>query len=143
MTSKELQQEIITNMKRWQKVEDNSIASTGQIMQETDNPIIRLVVEIIQRDSQMHHTIQGWIADSLEYKAASLSPDELAKVGHMIERHLEIENKMIESAEEMLTAVKGKAMLAQQYFLDYLLEDERKHSHLLTSLQTLAKGMQP
>jgi len=143
MTLKELQQEIITNMKRWQKVEDNSIASTGQIMQETDNPIIRLVAEIIQRDSQMHHAIQGWIADSLEYKAPSLSPDELAKVGHLIEHHLAIENKMIENAEEMLTTVKGKAMLAQQYFLAYLLEDESKHSHLLTSLQTLAKGMQP
>jgi len=143
MTSKEPRQEIIASMKRWQKVEDNSIASTGQIMQETDNTIIRLVAEIIQRDSQMHYTIQGWIADSLEYKAASLSPDELVKVGQMIARHLEIENKMIESAEELLAAVKNKAMLAQQYFLNYLLEDEKKHGHLLTSLQTLAKGMQP
>ena len=143
MSLKELQQEMIANMKRWQKVEDNSIASTAQIMQETDNPIIRLVAEVIQRDSQMHHTIQGWISNSLEYRAPSLSPDELAKVGHLIEKHLAIENKMIESAEEMLTAVKGTALLAQKYFLDYLLEDENKHSRLLTSLQTLARGMQP
>ncbi|MFC2035893.1 hypothetical protein ACFLUJ_07235 [Chloroflexota bacterium] len=144
MTTKELQQDIITNMEDWQKVEGRSIASTAQIIVKTKNPIIKMVMEIIQRDSQMHAVVQNWIAETLEYKTVSLSPDELTEVGQMVEQHIAIENKMIESAEQVLDSVKDKkAMLAQQYFLNYLLNDEKKHSELLSSLQILAKGMQP
>jgi len=144
MTTRELQKDIITSMEDWQKVEGRSIASTAQIAVKTKNPIIKMVMEIIQRDSQMHAVVQNWIAETLEYKTVSLSPDELTEVGQMVEQHIAIENKMIESAEQVLDSVKGKnAMLAQQYFLNYLLNDEKKHSELLSSLQILAKGMQP
>ena len=144
MTMKELQKEISASMKDWQKVEGYSIASTAQITIKTRNPIIGLVMEIIQRDSQMHSSVQSWIAETLENKTVSLSPDELLKVGKMIEKHIALENKMIKSAEQVLESVKDKkTMLAQQYFLNYLLNDERKHSNLLSSLEILAKGMQP
>ena len=144
MTIKEMQQEIIASMNDWQKVEISSIASTAQIMVKTNNPIINLVMEIIQRDSQMHSRVQRWIANTLENETISLSPDELLEIGQMIEHHIGIENKMIESAEQTLASVKDKkAMLAQQYFLNYLLNDERKHSNMLSSLEILAKGMQP
>ncbi|MFC1871392.1 hypothetical protein ACFLYF_03215 [Chloroflexota bacterium] len=143
MTVKELQQETVANMKTWQKVENESIASTGEIMAKTENPIIRLVMEIIQRDSQMHYWVQGWIANTLEYRTVSLSPDELAGISDMISRHIQIERKMVESAEQQLAAIKNAGMLAQQYFINYLLEDERKHSRLLDSLEILVKGMKP
>ena len=86
MSTKEIQQEIVTNMKRWQNIEYASLASTGQIIEKTDNPVVRLVMEIIQKDSQMHYRIQEWIADSLEFKTISLSPDELGKVWGLLDR---------------------------------------------------------
>lgn len=142
MVKKELQQELNENLRDWQKVENASVASTGQIMQKTDNPIIRLVMEIIQRDSQMHYAVQGWIADTLEYKTVSLSPDELANVARLVENHIDIEKKMIANTEKACAMVKGKrTLLVQQYFLNYLLEDEKKHNNLLESLQILARGM--
>ena len=58
MSTKELQAELIETMKRWQKVEDASLASTGRVIEKTDNSIVRIVMEIIQRDSAMHHRIQ-------------------------------------------------------------------------------------
>ena len=144
MTMKELQQGISASMNDWQKVEGYSIASTAQIIVKTNNPIIGLAMEIIQRDSQMHSRVQSWIANTLENETVSLSPDELLEVGQMIEQHIALENKMIESAEKVLETVKDKkAMLAQQYFLNYLLNDEKKHSNMLSSLEILAKGMQP
>ena len=51
MSTKEAQEKIVANMRRWQRVENASVASTGQIIEKTDNPIVRLVMEIIQRDS--------------------------------------------------------------------------------------------
>ena len=141
---KDIQQGIVSNMRTWQKVENASTASTGRIMEETENPIIRLVMEIIQRDSQMHHNVQEWIADSLESKALSLSPDEVAGVWGMIEDHIAIEKKTMALAKESLEAIKdSKGMLIQAYLIEYLLEDEAKHTRMLEKLESIKKGMYP
>jgi hypothetical protein len=143
MTIKELQKELADSMRRWQKIENSAIVSTGLVMEKTDNPIIRLVMEIIQRDSQMHYLVQQWIADSLESKTVSLTPDELNKVWGLIERHTEIEKSMVGIVQEALNSLKGKKMYIQEYLLKYLHEDEIKHTSLLNSLEGLKKGMLP
>jgi hypothetical protein len=143
MTTKELQQEIISNMRRWQKIENAAAASTGQIMERTDNPVIHLLMEIIQRDSQMHYRVQEWIADSLQYKTVTLNPDELNHVWGMIEQHVEVEKKALGMAKQSLASLKGKKMVIQEYLLEYLAEDEKKHNELLKQLGTIKKGMLP
>ena len=112
-------------------------------MENTENPIIRLVMEIIQRDSQMHYLVQQWIADSLESKTVTLTPDELARVWSLIERHTEIEKIMVGIVQEALNSLKGKKMYVQEYLLKYLQDDEIKHTNLLNSLEGLKKGMLP
>jgi hypothetical protein len=78
----------------------------------------------------------------MNYKTASLNPDELAQIGLAIEQHVKLEKKMIENARQMLDDIEGKKyLLAQQYFIKYLLDDEIKHSKMLESLQILARGM--
>jgi len=143
MTMKELQQEIVSNMKSWQQLENATIAITGQIMEKTENPIIRLIMEVIQRDSQMHYRVQEWIADSLESKTVSLIPEEIGEVWDMIERHVELEKKSVEIAEQTLASLKGKAMVVQEYLLNYLREDEKKHNDLLSSLDSIKIKMYP
>jgi len=143
MTIKELQKKLAASMRRWQKIENSAIASTGYVMEKTENPIIRLIMEIIQRDSQMHYLVQQWIADSVESKTVSLTPDELKKVWSLIERHTEIEEAMVEIVKEALDSLKGKKMYIQEYLLKYLQEDETKHTNLLKSLEELKKGMMP
>ena len=143
MSTKEIQEKVVDNMRRWQKIENASVASTGEVIEKTENPIIRIVMEIIQRDSQMHHRVQELIADSLTTKALSLTPDELADVWDMIEKHIQLEKKTVEMAEEALETLKGKKMVVQEYLLQYLMEDENKHNHILDSLATIKKGMYP
>lgn len=142
-TTKAVQGALVANMKSWQKVENASVASTGKIIEETENPIVRLVMEIIQHDSQMHFRVQEWIADSLTRKTVSLSPDDVASVWEAIRRHIEIEKKTIRLARESLKALQGRKMLVQEYLLNYLLEDEKKHNRLLESLRKIQKGMYP
>jgi hypothetical protein len=129
MTIKELQEDIISNMKKWQQLEDATIVITGQMMEKTNNPIIHLVMEIIQRDSQMHYRIQEWIADSLENKTVSLTPEEIGEVWNL--------------AEQALVSLKGKSMVIQSYLINYLLEDERKHTNLLSPLESIKRRMYP
>ena len=142
-STKEVQEDLVANMENWRKIENASIASTGRVIEKTENPIVRLVMEIILRDSQMHYRVQGVIADSLE-KTVSLSPEELADVWDLIEDHIKIEQRVLQLAQESLEAAKSsKAMLVQAYLLEYLVEDEKKHNLLLERLAGIKKGMYP
>ncbi len=143
MSTKAIQEKIIDNMRRWQKIENASGSSTGKVIERTKNPVIRLVMEIIQRDSQMHYHVQEMIADSLESKTITLTPEELRDAWSMIEDHIKLEEKSVELANEAIKALKGKKMVVQEYLLDYLLTDEQKHNKILETLGTIKKGMYP
>ena len=140
---KDLQADIVDAMKKWQRMEDASLASTGRIIERTTNPVVRLAMEIIQRDSQMHYAVEKWVADSFQDATVTLTPDELNRVWTMIERHLELEQKMIDTVKALLPSLKGKRIVVQEYLLNYLLEDETKHVSLLKRLEGIKRGMLP
>jgi len=143
MSTKQIQEELIKKLKQWQKIEDTSLASTGKIMAATDNKLIRLVMEIIQLDSQMHHRVQEFIIGSLEREAVNLTPDDMASVWTAIEEHLKIEKRMVDYVSEALGQLKGKKMLTQEYLLTYLQTDEQKHDKLLADLDLIKREMWP
>jgi hypothetical protein len=143
MTTKELQATIVENMRRWQKIEDASVVQTSEIIAKTTNPLIRMVMEIIRADSERHYRVQELIAKSLETETTTLSPDELADVWGMIEKHIDMEKKAEAMAEESLAALKGRKMLVQEYLLNYLVLDEAKHDQLLENLEKIKEGMYP
>jgi len=143
MSTKEIQEKIVENMKRWQKLENATVAATAKIMENTDNPVVRMIMEIIQRDSQSHYHVQGLIAESLESKAISLTPEELGGIWELVEKHIEMERESVQMAKDSLAALKGKKMVVQEYLLDYLRIDEQKHDIILQSMGTIKKGMYP
>jgi len=142
-SKKVIQEKLAATMQAWQRVEDASVASTGRVIEKTNNPIVRLVMEIIQRDSQMHHRVQGLILDTLN-KSVALTPEEVGTVWGMIEKHIKLERQTLELAEEALESIAGsKGMLVQSYLLEYLMDDEKKHNQLLDRLKAIQKGMYP
>lgn len=142
-STKDVQHQIIDNMRQWQKIENASVASTGKMIEKTANPVVRMIMEIIQRDSQMHYRVQELIADSLESKTMHLNPDELNEIWDMVDHHIQIEEKTVELAEQALELLKGRKMVVQEYLIQYLLQDEQKHNRVLADLETIKKGMYP
>jgi hypothetical protein len=59
----------------------------------------------------------------------------------LIEEHIEVGRQTVAIAEEVLAALKGKKMVVQEYLIQYLLEDENQHNHILDSLGGIKKGM--
>ncbi len=143
MSTKEIQEQLVNSMKHWQQIEDRSVESTGQVIAKTKNPLIRLVMEIIQRDSQIHHRVQQLIIDTVESKPINLSTDEMAAISEMIDNHLAIENQMVELVDNALASVRNRKMLVQEYLLNFLVEDEKKHAAMLKALDQVKKGMYP
>jgi hypothetical protein len=143
MSTKEIQDQIIENMKRWQAIEDSAVSSTGQIIEKTDNPLIRMIMEIIQHDSQMHHRVQEFIVHAMTEKPVSITPEDLDKVWTEVENHIRIEQKTIEMAKEALKALEGRKMVVPEYLIHYLMTDEEKHNKLLDDFSVIKKNMYP
>ena len=79
----------------------------------------------------------------MTHDPVTLTPDELGEIWGSIEEHLAIEKQMVGYVEETLAALKGKHMIVQEYLLNYLHEDEKKHDLLLENLEKVKKGMYP
>jgi uncharacterized tellurite resistance protein B-like protein len=132
--------ELKATLRRWQEIEDESVAQTSAIMTKTRNPLIQLVMEIIRQDSVMHKRVQQVILDSLEKQAFSLTPEELGDVWNLIEKHAEAEKETIQLAEK---ARKNCRLFVQKHLLTYLTEDELKHDRLLNQLEDFKRKLYP
>jgi hypothetical protein len=132
--------DLVATLKQWQLIEDGSIAQTTLIMEQTKNPLIRLVMEIIRQDSVMHRRVQQVLIDSMEKEAFSLAPEELAQIWHLVEKHAEMEKETIALAEK---ALKNCRLFVQRHLLNYLIEDEKKHDRLLGQLEDFKRGIYP
>jgi bacterioferritin (cytochrome b1) len=130
-------------MKRWQKLENAAIAQTARIMEETEHPLIRAIMEVIKNDSENHYRIQQLIIDSVEKQYINVFTDDLARCWESIERHIALEKKTIEMAAESMAALEGSKNVVQLYLLDYLKMDEEKHEKLLADLDRIKRAMYP
>jgi rubrerythrin len=133
-------QDLLATLRRWQDLEDLTVAQTTQVIQKTKNPLISLVMEIIRQDSVGHRKVQQVLIDSMEKQAITLTPDELGEIWDLVEKHAEMEKETIALAEK---ALKNCRLFVQRHLLSYLIEDERKHDRLLTQLEDFKRGIYP
>lgn len=132
--------ELKATLRRWQEIEDESVAQTSAVIAKTHNSFIQLVMEILRQDSVMHKRVQQVILDSLEKQAFSLTPEELGDVWNLIEKHAEAEKETIQLAEK---ARKNCRLFVQKHLLTYLTEDELKHDRLLNQLEDFKRKLYP
>jgi hypothetical protein len=133
-------EELTAILKTWQALETATIQHTTDVIGKTKNPLIQLVMEIIRRDSEMHHRVQQVLLDSLEKQAFTLTPDELGDIWGMIEKHAEMEKATIDLAEK---ARANCRLFVQRHLLTYLIEDEKKHDRLLSQLEDFKRNIYP
>ena len=125
-------------LRRWQGIERDAIETTAQIMEKTDNLLIRQIMEIIRNDSVQHHRVQQFMIDTITRAPVTLSPEDLAEVWGQIEAHDELERQTIELAKELKEQTTEPMHVI---LLDYLLRDEEKHDTLLMDLDAFKKHM--
>ena len=138
--AQERTEDMIGLLRHWQSLERDAIETTAEIMEQTDNLLIRQVMEIIRNDSVQHHRVQQFIIDSLTKEQVRLTPEELGEVWDEITAHDEVERKTIELAKSL----KDKCtFFVQRSLLEYLIYDEEKHDHLLQRLEDFKKNLYP
>jgi rubrerythrin len=131
---------LVKTLRKWQGIERKSIDSCAEIMEKTDNPLIRQFMEIIRNDSVQHHRVQQFIIDSLTKEQVKLTPEELAQVWDEITAHDEIERETIELAKSLKEDCQ---FFVQRALLEYLIVDEEKHDQILQSLEDFKRNLYP
>jgi len=131
---------LVQALRKWQGIERKAIDSCAEIMEKTDNALIRQMMEIIRNDSVQHHRVQQFIIDSMTKEQVKLTPEELALVWDEITAHDEVERETIELAKELKNECQ---FFVQRALLDYLIVDEEKHDQLLKSLEDFKKNLYP
>ncbi|MGA2298744.1 MAG: hypothetical protein ABSG15_14450 [FCB group bacterium] len=139
-TQKESIQKLVELMKEWQTIEDAAIKNTSEILKKTDNPLFKIIMQVIHQDSVMHKRVQQLIIDNFELGFISIKPHELEEFWDMLEEHEEIEKKTIELAEASLNETTSQLA---KFLLTYLLTDERKHDMLMNEFEKIKKGKYP
>lgn len=137
---KEAIENLLKILQKWQKVEDDSIRNTNGIIKKTQNPLVQIIMEIIQQDSAMHRRVQQLIIDHFTKQSISINPDEIATFWDMVEEHDRIEKRTINMAEAALAETKSPIA---RYLLDYLMTDEKKHDKLLEEMGKIKSSMYP
>jgi hypothetical protein len=127
-------EETVGLLREWQGLEREAIETTAEIMEQTDNLLIRQIMEIIRNDSVQHHRVQQFIIDVMTREAVTLSRGDMAEVWTRLEEHDELERRTIEMAKDLKEKCTDPVA---KLLLDYLIRDEQKHDTLLMELDAL------
>jgi Fe-S cluster biosynthesis and repair protein YggX len=133
-------QELTKILENWQALETATISHTTEVIAKTKNPLIRLLMEIIRQDSEMHYRVQQVLLDGIEHQAFTLTPEELGEIWDLIEKHADMEKQTIVLAEKALSNCR---LFVQRHLLTYLIEDEKKHDRLLGQLEDFKRNIYP
>jgi len=129
--------EFLKTIKEWQKLEDDTIRFSEEMLKKSRNKLVRLTMDMIKHDSQKHKAMQQMLIDSIEKEPFVLSPDELNALGNGLNKHLAAEARSLELADEALL---NSEMFVTRYVLSYLIADEQKHHNLLGKLNELKRA---
>jgi rubrerythrin len=133
----ELQEQFLKIIREWQKLEDETIRYSDEMLKVTKNKLVRLTLEMIKHDSEKHKAMQQMLIDSVTKEPFVLSPDDLNALGNGLNKHLAAEAKSLELADEALL---NSELFATRYVLSYLIADEQKHHNLLAKLNELKRA---
>lgn len=135
--SAENTEKIITLMKDWQVLEDQTIAHANEILGKSPNQIIKMTMEMIRNDSEKHKILQQVVIDHLTKEPVRLTPEHLMPLSDMLGRHMEAEARSLILADK---AVENSGDFITSYILSYLIADETKHHSLLNKLNELKRA---
>ena len=130
--------EMVKVLRTWQGLERQAMYDTAEILETAQNPLVRILMEIIRHDSLMHHRVQQFLIDSVTVQDVTVTREEVGEIWEKIEEHDRVEKRTIGLAKELRE--KAWSPIHKQ-LLDYLLTDEQKHDKLLEHLQQTIVGM--
>lgn len=93
-------EELISVVRKWQGIEDMSIAACAELEEKTKNPLMREILESFRQDSLLKREVQQIMITCLRREICGPSPTELGRIWECLEMHAEFEQKTMALAEK-------------------------------------------
>jgi uncharacterized tellurite resistance protein B-like protein len=133
-------EELAKVLKEWYNLEDQTIKLSEDLMKKSDNSFVKVIMEMIKRDSEKHKIMQQFAINHLTKEAFHLTPQELIPLGEVLDKHVQAEAKSMGLANNAIT-------MSRDYFtnfiVSYLMADEIKHHEMLTTLDHVKGQVHP
>jgi bacterioferritin (cytochrome b1) len=120
-------------IKKWIILEENTIDSASDLINQSKNPIVKNIIDLIKLDSEKHKHILESIRLSLDH-TVTFSTDDLKVVDSFVEKHASLEKNAVETAEQ---AIEMSSLPIPRFLLEQLLADEKKHDSYMEELNEL------
>ncbi len=140
---KEQRERIASAIKDWRVLEKRSAESIEETKAQCKQPLVCLLMEIMENDARMHEKLQDFIVGSLEQHPIELSLDEIGEMVELMRHHTQIKTQMVERAEEALSLLTDKSLKIQEFLLRVLLADEKKHKEMLDGIEKVRSSLYP
>jgi hypothetical protein len=131
---------LVQLMTDWKSLENDTIALAEDLQKKSDNPFVKVITEIIKRDSEKHKVMQQFVIDALTKEAVHLSPQELVPLADVLDKHIQAEAKSMGLANACATE-------SRNYFVDFIVstltDDEVKHHNMLRTLDYIKGAVYP
>jgi hypothetical protein len=135
-----IEEGVIKNFKQWQELENETRSLSEDLQKKSDNPFVRLVMEIIKRDSEKHKIMQQFVIDSFTKEAIHLAPQDLIPLADVLEKHIKAEAKSMGLANACIAGTKN---FFASFVSSLLIADEVKHHEMLTMLDQIKGQVYP
>jgi hypothetical protein len=143
MSMRERYEQIASTMTDWKLLEKRSAESIEKVKEKCGNPLICLMMDIIENDSRIHERLQELIVSSLQRQQITLNLDEVGEVIELIRDHTRIKDEMVQKTESMLEQLKDKSLRIQEFLLQTIIADEKKHKEMLEGVEKIRQGLYP
>lgn len=120
------------------KIENGIVDSLNKALVEIENPAVKGTLKGISLDSVKHAAMYTSAINLLTEVPKALKQEHLDKQKELVEKHIEMELRLIKRIGEELPKVENRKV---KLLLTAILEDEKRHHALLKQvLEILVKG---
>ncbi len=137
MTLPENRKQFENLLQRWLVIENETIDSANELIDQSKNPLTKTIIDLIKLDSEKHKYILEAIRLSF-HSTVVFSPEDLRIVDSFIEKHAVIEKNAVATAEQALAM---SSLPVPKFLLSHLVEDEKSHDTYMEELSALKAYM--
>jgi rubrerythrin len=119
---------LVEFLKNQVKVEKEIVASLEKPLRAMKNPAVKGVLMGVSLDSIKHAELYMSAITLLTQASTALTQDNLDEQRVLIEKHIEIESRLIKVLEGMIPTIENKKVT---FLLESILSDERRHHEML------------
>ncbi len=130
--------DLLEFLKNQITVEKEIVASLAKPLLEMKNPAVKGVLKGVSLDSIKHAELYMSAITLLTTSSTALAQEHLDEQRVLVEKHIEIESRLIIKLETMIPAIDNKKVV---FLLNSILADEKRHHEMLKMvLEIIVKG---